>query len=135
MRGSSPRKSKVAAVGEGAGDVESRRYVNFFIVKSICAEIDRESKISEARLRRYLIRGLKKEYGPFVTSGGRKSLLWKSCRISFPIKKPWPKKWNFESDALLFSKEKANRKNSYSRNKKKEDDSNEDKSTNAEKGG
>ncbi|XP_071728349.1 uncharacterized protein [Rutidosis leptorrhynchoides] len=38
---------------------------------SICAEIleiDDKEKISESRLRRYLIRGLKKEYVPFITS-------------------------------------------------------------------
>lgn len=43
----------------------------FLRVKSICAEIselDMDEKISEARLRRFLIRGLKKEYNPFVTS-------------------------------------------------------------------
>ncbi|KAF2286935.1 hypothetical protein GH714_035776 [Hevea brasiliensis] len=43
----------------------------FLRVKSICAEIselDANEKISEARLRRFLIRGLKKEYTPFVTS-------------------------------------------------------------------
>ena len=43
----------------------------FLRVKSICAEIsetDADEKISEARLRRYLARGLRKEYGPFVTS-------------------------------------------------------------------
>ncbi|XP_071728146.1 uncharacterized protein [Rutidosis leptorrhynchoides] len=43
----------------------------FLRVKSICAEIseiDDKEKISESRLRRYLIRGLKKEYVPFITS-------------------------------------------------------------------
>ncbi|KAJ0106664.1 hypothetical protein Patl1_19344 [Pistacia atlantica] len=43
----------------------------FLRVKSICAEIseiDADDKISEARLRRYLVGGLRKEYGPFVTS-------------------------------------------------------------------
>lgn len=43
----------------------------FLQVKNICAEIselDTDEKISEARLRRFLIRGLKKEYSPFVTS-------------------------------------------------------------------
>ncbi|KAH0774453.1 hypothetical protein KY290_011590 [Solanum tuberosum] len=43
----------------------------FLRVKGICAEIselDPDEKIGEARLRRFLIRGLKKEYSPFVTS-------------------------------------------------------------------
>ncbi|KAK3002472.1 hypothetical protein RJ639_022112 [Escallonia herrerae] len=35
---------------------------------AIPSEIDADEKISEARLRRYLVRGLKKEYGHFVTS-------------------------------------------------------------------
>ncbi|KAL9256690.1 Retrovirus-related Pol polyprotein from transposon TNT 1-94-like protein [Drosera capensis] len=51
------------------GGMEISEY--FLRVKSICAEIseiDNEEKVSEARLRRYLIRGLRKEYGPFVTS-------------------------------------------------------------------
>uniref|UniRef100_A0A3Q7I3K4 Retrotransposon gag domain-containing protein n=1 Tax=Solanum lycopersicum TaxID=4081 RepID=A0A3Q7I3K4_SOLLC len=51
------------------GDMSISYY--FLRVKSICAEIleiDIEEKISIPRLGRYLIRGLKKEYGPFVTS-------------------------------------------------------------------
>ncbi|KAK3014348.1 hypothetical protein RJ639_008941 [Escallonia herrerae] len=43
----------------------------FLKVKNICSEIsqlDMDEPISEARLRRYLIRGLRKEYMPFVTS-------------------------------------------------------------------
>lgn len=43
----------------------------FLRVKSICAEIselDPDEEIGEARMRRFLIRGLKKEYNPFVTS-------------------------------------------------------------------
>ncbi|KAJ7962110.1 Retrovirus-related Pol polyprotein from transposon TNT 1-94 [Quillaja saponaria] len=43
----------------------------FLQVKNICAEIselDVEEKISEARIRRFLSRGVKKEYSPFVTS-------------------------------------------------------------------
>ncbi|KAJ0035903.1 hypothetical protein Pint_25392 [Pistacia integerrima] len=34
----------------------------------LVTEIDADDKISEARLRRYLVSGLRKEYGPFVTS-------------------------------------------------------------------
>lgn len=40
-------------------------------VKSLCAEIselDPDEPIKEARMRRYLIRGIKKEYTPFLTS-------------------------------------------------------------------
>lgn len=51
------------------GDMSIPEY--FLQVKSICAEIselDANEKINEARVRRFLIRGLKKEYAPFVTS-------------------------------------------------------------------
>lgn len=43
----------------------------FLKIKSLCGEIselDENEKISEARMRRFLIRGLRKEYIPFVTS-------------------------------------------------------------------
>ena len=43
----------------------------FLKIKKICAEIselDLSEKISEARWRRYIIRGLKKEYSPFIMS-------------------------------------------------------------------
>ncbi|KAK3005199.1 hypothetical protein RJ639_016441 [Escallonia herrerae] len=43
----------------------------FLKIKNICSEIselDVDEPVSEARLRRYLIRGLRKEYMPFVTS-------------------------------------------------------------------
>ena len=43
----------------------------FLKVKNICAEIlelDPNEKISEARLRRFLIHCLQKEYNPYVTS-------------------------------------------------------------------
>ena len=43
----------------------------FVKVKTICAEIselDSEEPISDARLRRYLIRGLRKEFMPFISS-------------------------------------------------------------------
>ncbi|KAK3025135.1 hypothetical protein RJ639_043917 [Escallonia herrerae] len=43
----------------------------FLKVKNICSvisQLDMDEPISEARLRRYLIRGLRKEYMPFVTS-------------------------------------------------------------------
>ena len=44
---------------------------HFQKVKSLCAEIselDLDKPIKEARMRRYLIRGIKKEYTPFLTS-------------------------------------------------------------------
>ena len=40
-------------------------------MKNLCSEIselDAEEPVSEARLRRYLIRGLQKEFMPFVSS-------------------------------------------------------------------
>ena len=43
----------------------------FLKVKTVCAEIldlDSEEPISKARLRRYLIRGLRKEFMPFISS-------------------------------------------------------------------
>ena len=43
----------------------------FLKVKNLCSEIselDAEEPVSEARLRRYLIRGLRKEFMPFVSS-------------------------------------------------------------------
>ena len=42
----------------------------FLKVKNLCSEIselDAEEPVSEARLRRYLIRGLRKEFMPFVS--------------------------------------------------------------------
>ncbi|KAL3533462.1 hypothetical protein ACH5RR_006983 [Cinchona calisaya] len=45
----------------------------FLRVKSFCAEIlelDSDEKISEARLRRYLIRGLKKKYARYTSIQG-----------------------------------------------------------------
>lgn len=43
----------------------------FLKVKTLCAEIselDTEEPVSDARLRRYLIRGLRKEFMPFISS-------------------------------------------------------------------
>lgn len=43
----------------------------FLKIKSLCAEIselDADEKIIETRMQRFLIRGLRKEYAPFVTS-------------------------------------------------------------------
>lgn len=43
----------------------------FLTVKTLCAEIselDTEEPMSDARLRRYLIRGLRKEFMPFISS-------------------------------------------------------------------
>ncbi|KAJ0086611.1 hypothetical protein Patl1_07274 [Pistacia atlantica] len=108
----------------------------FLRVKSIYAEIskiDEDDKISEARLRRYLVGGLRKEHGPFVTSiqgwsqqpsiEELENLLSNQEALAKQMAK------NFESDAVLFSKGKLNKKNTSAWNKTKEEDSS------AEKGG
>lgn len=87
----------------------------FLRVKNICAEIselDANEKISDARLRRFLIRGLKMEYIPFITSiqGWEKqpsveeleSLLSNQEALA----KQMAKNLNSERDDVLFSKEK-----------------------------
>ncbi|KAK4381915.1 Retrovirus-related Pol polyprotein from transposon TNT 1-94 [Sesamum angolense] len=71
-------------------------------------------KISEARLRRFLIRGLQKEYNPYVTSvqGWEKqpsveeleSLLSNQEALA----KQMAKNFNFEQDVVLFSRGKMN---------------------------
>ncbi|KAJ0080953.1 hypothetical protein Patl1_12168 [Pistacia atlantica] len=83
----------------------------FLRVKSICAEIseiDADDKISEARLRR---------------SEELENLLSNQEALAKQMAK------NFESDAVLFSKGKPNKKNTSAWNKTKEEDSS------AEKGG
>ncbi|KAH7691722.1 hypothetical protein IHE45_01G017400 [Dioscorea alata] len=90
----------------------------FLQVKSICAEIseiDVNEKISEALLRSYLIRGLRKEYGPFITSiqgwptqpsvVELENLLFNQEALAKQMTK------SFESDAVFFSRGKANSKN------------------------
>ena len=72
--------NKASTFGERVGNV-----------KSICAEISGihpEEKIKEPCVRHYLIRGLKKEYGPFVTSiqGWPQQPLSKNWRTCFLIK-------------------------------------------------
>ncbi|KAL0453679.1 UNVERIFIED_CONTAM: Retrovirus-related Pol polyprotein from transposon RE1 [Sesamum latifolium] len=99
----------------------------FLKVKNICAEIselDPHEKISEARMRRFLIRGLKKEYTPFVVSvqgwpnqpsveelenllSNQEALAKQMARSSEP-------------NGVLFSKGKFNRKNVSTRNKSNE---------------
>lgn len=99
----------------------------FLKVKSLCAEIselDVDEKISEARLRRFLIWGLKKEYTPFITSiqGWEKqpsveeleNLLANQEALARQLAK------NIDSDAVLFSKGKNNKKNTPTLNKKSE---------------
>ncbi|KAL0314881.1 UNVERIFIED_CONTAM: hypothetical protein Sangu_2332500 [Sesamum angustifolium] len=89
----------------------------FLKVKNICAEIselDPAEKISEALLRRFLIRGIQKEYNPYVTSvqGWEKqpsveeleSLLSNQEALA----KQMAKNFNFEQDAVLFSRGKLN---------------------------
>ncbi|KAJ0040751.1 hypothetical protein Pint_27243 [Pistacia integerrima] len=108
----------------------------FLRVKSICAEIseiDADDKISEARLRRYLVGGLRKEYGLFVTSiqGWSQQPSAKELENLLSNQEALAKQMakNFESDAVLFSKGKPNKKNTSAWNKTKEEDSS------AEKGG
>ncbi|KAG6385352.1 hypothetical protein SASPL_154185 [Salvia splendens] len=74
---------------------------------------DTNEKISEARLRRYLISGLRKEYGPFVTSiqgwsnqpsvEELENLLCNQETLAKQIAK------NLGSDVVLFSKGKSNK--------------------------
>ncbi|KAF2307597.1 hypothetical protein GH714_030039 [Hevea brasiliensis] len=96
----------------------------FLLVKSICAEIselDANEKISEARLRRFLIRGLKKEYTPFVTSiqGWAKQPLVEKLESLLSNQEALAKQMakNFESEAVLISKEKHDKKNTSVGNK------------------
>ncbi|KAL4279785.1 hypothetical protein GQ457_03G014780 [Hibiscus cannabinus] len=99
----------------------------FLRVKSICAEIselDTEEKISDARLRRFLIRGLKKEYIPFVTSiqGWAKqpsveeleSLLSNQDTLAKQMSK------SFDTESALYSKGKYHKKNTSAWNKNNE---------------
>ncbi|KAK3036233.1 hypothetical protein RJ639_030775 [Escallonia herrerae] len=101
----------------------------FLRVKSICAEIpeiDADEKISEARLRRYLVRGLKK-YGPFVTSvqgwltqpsvEELENLLSNQEALAKQMAK------SFETDDVLFSKGKSDKKNPFGSKNKEEDSS------------
>ncbi|KAH0652926.1 hypothetical protein KY289_030604 [Solanum tuberosum] len=110
---------------------------NYFLrVKSICAEIseiDPEEKFSESCLRHYLIRGLKKEYDPFVTSiqgclqqpsvEELENMLSNQEALAKEIAK------NLEYDNVLFYKGKPNKKNASTWNKNKEEE------TSTEEGG
>ncbi|KAG6437849.1 hypothetical protein SASPL_102779 [Salvia splendens] len=106
----------------------------FLRIKSCCAEIseiDTNEKISEASLRRYLIRGLRKEYGPFVTSiqgwsnqpsvEELENLLCNQEALAKQMAK------NLDSDAVLFSKGKSNKKNAWTSNKGKDEETSADK--------
>ena len=60
-------ENELAMVTQGNFSVEQY----FLKVKNLCSEIsklDAEETVSDARLRRYLIRGLRKEFMPFVSS-------------------------------------------------------------------
>ncbi|XP_071741056.1 uncharacterized protein [Rutidosis leptorrhynchoides] len=96
----------------------------FLRVKTLCSEIseiDTNEKISESRLRRYLIRGLKKEYVPFITSiqgwstqpsiEELENLLSNQEALAKQMAK------GFENDAVLFSKGKNFKKGSSSKEK------------------
>ncbi|KAL4303890.1 hypothetical protein GQ457_10G000190 [Hibiscus cannabinus] len=106
----------------------------FLKVKSICAEIselDVEEKISEARIRRFLIRGLKKEYIPFVTSiqgwahqpsvEEFESLLSNQEALAKQMAK------SLDPEAVLFSKGKHYKKYAYHKSNK--DETNKGKAT------
>ncbi|XP_071704489.1 uncharacterized protein [Rutidosis leptorrhynchoides] len=99
----------------------------FLRVKTLCSEIseiDTNEKISESRLRRYLIRGLKKEYVPFTTSiqgwstqpsvEELENLLSNQEALAKQMAK------GFENDAVLFSKGKNFKKGSSSKEKEEE---------------
>ncbi|KAK3038486.1 hypothetical protein RJ639_029784 [Escallonia herrerae] len=95
-------------------------------------EIDADEKISEARLRRYLVRGLKKEYGPFVTfiQGWSIQPSVKELENFLSNQEALAKQMakSFEIDDVLFSKGKSSKKNPFGSKNKEEDLS-------AEKGG
>ncbi|PHT64859.1 hypothetical protein T459_29284 [Capsicum annuum] len=95
--------------------------------------IDPEEKIGEMRLRRYLIRGLKKEYGPFVTSIQRwpQQPCVEELENMFSNQEALTKQMakNLETDDVLFSNEKSNKKNTSTWNKNNEEE------TTTEKGG
>ena len=60
-------ENKLAVVTQGNFSIEEY----FLKVKNLCSEIsklDVEEPVSDSRLRRYLIRGLRKEFMPFVSS-------------------------------------------------------------------
>ncbi|XP_071709236.1 uncharacterized protein [Rutidosis leptorrhynchoides] len=99
----------------------------FLRVKSLCSEIskiDDNEKISESRLRRYLIRGFKKEYVPFITSiqgwttqptvEELENLLSNQEALAKQMAK------GFENDSVLFSKRKNYKKGSSSKEKEEE---------------
>ncbi|KAK3034348.1 hypothetical protein RJ639_032246 [Escallonia herrerae] len=98
----------------------------------LVAEIDTDEKISEARLRRYLVRSLKKEYGPFVTSiqGWSTQPSVEELENFLSNQEALAKQMakSFETDDVLFSKGKSNKKNPFGSKNKEEDSS-------AEKGG
>ncbi|KAL4388206.1 hypothetical protein GQ457_09G012020 [Hibiscus cannabinus] len=106
----------------------------FLKVKSVCAEIselDIEEKISEARIRHFLIRGLKKEYFPFVTSiqgwahqpsiEELESLLSNQEALAKQMTK------SLDPEAVLFSKGKDYKKYAYHKSNK--DETNKGKAT------
>ncbi|KAK3001833.1 hypothetical protein RJ639_022241 [Escallonia herrerae] len=95
-------------------------------------EIEMDEKISKARLRHYLVRGLKKEYGPFVTSiqGWSTQPSVEELENFLSNQEALAKQTakSFETDGVLFSKGKSDKKNLFESKNKEEDSS-------AEKGG
>ncbi|XXG86593.1 hypothetical protein AAC387_Pa11g1455 [Persea americana] len=93
----------------------------FLRIKNICTEIselDPDEKISEARVRRFIIRGLNKEYTPFVTAiqgwASQPSVeeLENLLSNQEALAKQMAKEFNYECDTVIFSKGKSNENNS-----------------------
>ncbi|KAJ4833200.1 hypothetical protein Tsubulata_036586 [Turnera subulata] len=108
----------------------------FLRVKNFCneiSELDPDEKISEARQRRFLIRGLRKEYTPFVTSiqGWANQLTIEELESLLSNQEALARQMakNFTPDAALFSKGKQTKNYSTGGSKKAEKSSNAKKNT------
>lgn len=97
-------------------------YDYFVKVKNVCAEIselDSEEPISDARLRRYMIRGLRKEFMPFISSiqgwANQPSIVELENLLSNQeaLVKQMCGKTNFEVDDALFTKDTRKSKDAY----------------------
>ncbi|KAL0404476.1 UNVERIFIED_CONTAM: hypothetical protein Sradi_2088400 [Sesamum radiatum] len=107
-------KNELAMLTQGGMSVSEY----FSKVKNVCPEIselDPHEKISEARMRRFLICGLKKEYTPFVISvqGWSNQPSVEELENLLSNKEALAKQMarSSELDSVLFSKGKFNRKN------------------------
>ena len=113
-------ENELAALTQGGMSISEY----FLRVKSICVEIsklDADEKINEARLRRFLIRVLKKEYTPFVTSiqgwANQPSVEELESLLSNQEALPKQMAKNYDSEAVIFSKGKHIQKNTSTGNK------------------